>query len=192
MPKVVPEYKAQARARIIAAASRVFRRKGFRSATMEDIAHELGVSKGALYLYFRTKAELLVHIQDASREEIIAKWEKLIEDGDLAEGIANSLADIFSGDADPAIWHELVAESSSDPEVRAALVQDHREDAKLMRKFLARLESRGRIPKMRDPVALAEVVLTLLQGTALQMMLTGRGVDARRTLVRELRLVLGL
>jgi len=192
MPKVVPEYKAQARARIIDAASRVFHQKGFRSATMDDIARELGVSKGALYLYFRTKAELLVHIQDRARDEVLGRWERLIEGGDIAEGIANSLGDIFTGEADPAVWHELVAESGSDPEVRAALVQDHREDARIMRRFLERLESRGRIPKMRDPAALTEVVLTLLQGTALQMMLTGKGGDARKTLIRELRLVLAL
>jgi len=191
MPKVVPEYKAQARARILAAASGVFRRKGFRSATMDDIARELGVSKGALYLYFRTKAELLIHIQDQARDDIIAKWEKLIDSGDIAEGIANSLGDIFTGEADPALWHELVAESSSDPEVRDALKIDHREDTKFMRQFLDRLEARGRIPKMRDPAALTQVVLTLLQGTALQIMLTGRGAEARKSLIRELRLVLG-
>jgi len=91
MPKVVPEYKAQARARIVTAARAVFRRKGFRGATMEDIANEIEVSKGALYLYFRTKAELLGEIQSEARGEVLHLWEQLLDSGDVAEGMANSL-----------------------------------------------------------------------------------------------------
>jgi AcrR family transcriptional regulator len=192
MPKVVPEYKAQARARIVEAARVVFQRKGFRSATMEDIAEELGVSKGALYLYFRTKAQLLVQIQARTRADILQKWEGLLEEGDIAEGIAHSLDGIFSGEVDPAIWHELVAEAAGDPEVRRALELDRRADTKLMRQFLVKLQTRGRIPPMKDPSGVTQVILILLQGTALQIMFEGREGDSRRTLVRGIRLALGL
>src|SRR5713101_2207804 len=58
MPRVVPEYKEEARSRILRAASQVFDEKGYRQATMDDIAQKLGVSKGALYLYFASKEEL--------------------------------------------------------------------------------------------------------------------------------------
>jgi AcrR family transcriptional regulator len=192
MPKVVPEYKDQARKRIVEAARVVFRRKGFRKATMDDIAREIGVSKGALYLYFPTKADLLVQIQSRAREEILQHWERLLEAGDVAEGMADSLDQVFSGHLDPAIFHELVAESASDPEVRRAILKDRRDDSRLLRRFLQELENRGRIPKMRDSVAVTEIVLKLFEGTVLQMLLQGEGSDARKTLVRELRLVLGL
>jgi AcrR family transcriptional regulator len=191
MPKVVPEYKVQARARIVEAASAVFRRKGFRLATMEDIAKEIGVSKGALYLYFRTKTELLSEIQARSRSEVLRKWEALLEQGDIAEGIAHSLDEIFSGEVDPAVWHELAAESASDPGVRRALELDQREDVKIMRRFLLRLEARGRIPTVKDPETLSDIILVLLQGTALRVLLSGDAGDAHRKLVRALRLLLG-
>src|SRR5215472_16477890 len=58
MPRVVPEYKEEARTRILRAANQVFGEKGYRQATMDDIAKKLGVSKGALYLYFSSKEEL--------------------------------------------------------------------------------------------------------------------------------------
>src|SRR5205809_7540015 len=58
MPKVVPEYKEEARSRILDAGSRVFAEKGYHEATMEDVAKQLGVSKGALYLYFSSKERL--------------------------------------------------------------------------------------------------------------------------------------
>jgi AcrR family transcriptional regulator len=192
MPRVVPEYKAQARARIVEAARAVFHRKGFRRATMDDIAKEIGVSKGALYLYFPTKAKLLVEIQASSREEIVQNWEKLLQAGDVAQGMAESLDQVFSGQVDPSVFHELAAESASNPEIRQALLEDRRNDAKTLRRFLRQLEKRGRIPKMRDPAAATQIMLKLFEGTVLQMMLQGKGAEARRTLVREIRLVLAL
>jgi len=59
MPKVVPEYKDLAKKRIIDAAYKIFYKKGYNSSTMNDIAEEVGVSKGSLYSYFKSKEELL-------------------------------------------------------------------------------------------------------------------------------------
>jgi AcrR family transcriptional regulator len=192
MPKVVAEYKAQARTRIVDAASVVFRRKGFRAATMEDIAKEIGVSKGALYLYFHTKNELLGEIQSRFRDEILEKWEGLLEEGDVAEGIASSLEAVFSGEVAPGLWFELGAASASDPELRKVLEVDSREDRRLMRRFVRRLEERGRIPKSRDTDALADVILTLFQGTVGDLMIRGGTAEARRRMVRSLRFLLDL
>src|SRR5947209_20039109 len=58
MPRVVPEYKEEAKNRIVSAANQVFTEKGYRQATMNDVAKKIGVSKGALYLYFASKEEL--------------------------------------------------------------------------------------------------------------------------------------
>src|SRR3989442_10834288 len=65
MPRVVPEYKEEARTRILSAANQVFGEKGYRRATMDDVAKKLGVSKGALYLYFSSKKELFEAIARA-------------------------------------------------------------------------------------------------------------------------------
>jgi AcrR family transcriptional regulator len=49
---VVSEFRC---AEILEAARRVFARKGFNGATMDDIAEAAGVAKGTLYLYFPSK-----------------------------------------------------------------------------------------------------------------------------------------
>jgi AcrR family transcriptional regulator len=54
-----PEYKDLAKKRIIDAAYKIFYKKGYNSSTMNDIAEEVGVSKGSLYSYFKSKEELL-------------------------------------------------------------------------------------------------------------------------------------
>jgi TetR/AcrR family transcriptional regulator len=50
--------KQQRRDEIIHAAEKVFISRGFKNATMEDIADEAELSKGTLYLYFNSKEEL--------------------------------------------------------------------------------------------------------------------------------------
>ena len=73
MPKVVPEYKEQARKRILEAANAEFAQKGYRKTTMSDIARRMGVSKGALYQYFRSKEALLGAIASSFVEKEIKK-----------------------------------------------------------------------------------------------------------------------
>lgn len=191
MPKVVAGYRTQARSRILAAASTVFRRKGFRRSTMEDIAREVGVSKGALYLYFPTKNDLLAAIQRETRQAVLADWERLVEDGDVAEGIVRPLDVVFDGTISPNIYLELIAASPEDPELRQVLQQDSREDQRTMERFLRRLQERGRIARDRNVRVMAHTVLVLLRGAAQEMMTDGRPKEARRELLRSLRLVLG-
>ncbi len=54
--------KEQRRNDIIDAAERIFFRKGIDNATMDEIAEEAELSKGTLYLYFKSKEELLFAI----------------------------------------------------------------------------------------------------------------------------------
>ena len=49
-----PEQRAEQRRQILAAAGRVFARKGYEAAKMDDIAAEMGGSKGILYYQFKS------------------------------------------------------------------------------------------------------------------------------------------
>lgn len=60
MPKVVPEYKEQAREKIIEQALKMFSERGYYHTRMTDIASEMGVSKGAIYEYFESKEQLFI------------------------------------------------------------------------------------------------------------------------------------
>ena len=50
------------RAGILTAAADLFRQRGYRATTLDDIARRIGVSKPTLYGYFRSKEELLAAI----------------------------------------------------------------------------------------------------------------------------------
>jgi len=191
MPKVVPGYKEQARARIVDAAATVFRRKGLPGGTMEEIAREIGVSKDALYLYFPTKTRLLEAVQARFRTQFLGVLEQRMARGDVAEGLVDSIEGLLTGEFDPSVWHQLVMESSEDPEIREALRADAREDRKEMGRLLERMARLGRIPPMKDPEATMDAVLLLLQGAFSAVSLRAEPGESREQLVRALRLVLG-
>jgi TetR/AcrR family transcriptional regulator, cholesterol catabolism regulator len=54
--------RALARAEILTAAAELFRARGYRAATLEELARRLGMSKKTLYGHFRSKEDLLAAI----------------------------------------------------------------------------------------------------------------------------------
>jgi len=70
MPRVVPEYKEIAKQKIIQASIKVFIEKGYHGATMDEIGAEIGVSKGTVYTYFKSKEELLQTIWASSNQPL--------------------------------------------------------------------------------------------------------------------------
>jgi AcrR family transcriptional regulator len=60
MPKLFPHYREEIRRKIIFEAFEVFIEKGYEKTTMDDIAARLGVTKPAIYRYFKNKDELFL------------------------------------------------------------------------------------------------------------------------------------
>ena len=79
-------------ARIIAAATKVFAKKGFFNARISDIAKEAKVADGTIYLYFNTKNDILISVFE---EEI----------GKLIDQVTKELA----GETDPKKMLEIYA-----------------------------------------------------------------------------------
>jgi TetR/AcrR family fatty acid metabolism transcriptional regulator len=65
---------------IIDAAIRVFARKGYYNSRVSDIAREAGIAAGTIYLYFRTKDEILVTLFRDRMAEFVASVRKAISD----------------------------------------------------------------------------------------------------------------
>jgi AcrR family transcriptional regulator len=59
-----PDVSDKRKSQILNAAESVFTQKGFDEARMEDIADKTGLSKGTLYLYFKSKDDLIIAILD--------------------------------------------------------------------------------------------------------------------------------
>jgi AcrR family transcriptional regulator len=59
-----PDVSEERKNQILDAAEDVFTRKGFDDARMDDIAEGTGLSKGALYWYFKSKDDLIIAVLD--------------------------------------------------------------------------------------------------------------------------------
>lgn len=62
MPRVTPEHSEARRQQILEAARACFLRDGFHQTSMQDIQREAGLSAGAIYLYFKSKNEIILGI----------------------------------------------------------------------------------------------------------------------------------
>jgi len=78
-PNVSDERKSQ----ILNAAEGIFTKKGFDEARMDDIAVETGLSKGTLYLYFKSKDDLIIAILDRIFQREFRQLENL-QQGELS------------------------------------------------------------------------------------------------------------
>jgi len=79
-PKRTNEFKADRREAILDAAQRLFVAHGYDRTTLREIAREAGLSTGAIYIYFQTKATILEAVcraewtveQEAIRSSLVA------------------------------------------------------------------------------------------------------------------------
>jgi AcrR family transcriptional regulator len=80
---------------IMEAAKKVFFDKGFQSTTMDQIAEEAELSKGALYLYFQTKEELYVSILVEGLEKLRERFEMAVKGVDDWETQARNIGKAY-------------------------------------------------------------------------------------------------
>lgn len=62
---------------IISIASRLFQTRGYHATSLEGVAKELGVTRPALYHYFRSKQELLYEIHRIAQGRLLAASEEI-------------------------------------------------------------------------------------------------------------------
>lgn len=115
------ERQEQTRELLVEAAGRVFARRGYHRATVEEIAAEAGFTTGALYSNFETKETLFLAIADRQVEsrvgEIAAVAHASVGDEPGAEAAAQ-LKSFLEADPDwPLLFYEFWSLSVRNPEM---------------------------------------------------------------------------
>jgi hypothetical protein len=101
----VPRAGGDKREAILRAAIRVFAHNGYFNSKVADIAREAGVADGTVYLYFKSKEDILHSIFDRSVEEALAPRESRSSASPIrAKSCARSRCCISSDSAPIAIW----------------------------------------------------------------------------------------
>jgi AcrR family transcriptional regulator len=126
-PKVSAQYKIEVKGKIVESALITFSKYGYDKTRMDDIAEAAKVSKGTLYLYFRSKEELFYAISETNilrlknqlatlmatrKEELVSNAEKFYEN------FHNETGQIFDR-----VFFEIIAESAHNPKLKRMLYE---------------------------------------------------------------------
>ena len=136
--------------RILAAARRLFDRKGYDGTSMENVAARAGLAVGTLYNYFPSKEELLFAISRADTEPLLQIGEAILADlpDDPAEAIGALTEVMVQGitAGERRLWRELFVAAIAAPDTLGArlFALDLRLIAQLTT-MIERLKARGAI-----------------------------------------------
>lgn len=121
MPKVVPEYKEDAKRRIIEAAMDVIAERGCDQMTIDDVAKKIGVTKGAVYWYFKSKEDLVAAVLNKFQSDIERTSFESFYNRPIDE-VLSQIYDRFAlvDDRQRAIFFEMFALAARNSDVRHA------------------------------------------------------------------------
>ena len=188
MPKVVPRYKEQARARIIEGALRVFAEKGYHEATMEDVAERLHVSEGTIYLYFRSKRDLFKAISNVGEDQVAGIISSAIESEDPVKSFVDLATSAYE-EYEPisGLVVELLAEASRDASLRRIIKDNFETDRETMHKFLTELRKRGKIRADTKVESISMAIVALFYGYAVTRLLGVEKEEVRKAYSEAMR-----
>ena len=167
--------RGRRRQQIMVAAKRVFSKKSFNKATMEDIAKEAELSPGTIYLYFKNKEELFASLSLRILQYMSIRLEHVHNEKDKApkeklKALKEALYEVY--EFDPLVMINMFHLQSSETlkNLSPHLLTDIKDLSRHSFKSMARVFEEG-IEKGefidRHPVALADIVWALFSGVVL-------------------------
>jgi TetR/AcrR family acrAB operon transcriptional repressor len=191
MARKTREEAEKTRKDIIDAARRVFHQFGVGRSTLEQIASEAGVTRGAIYWHFEDKAALFHAMREDVFAPLTARADALLFAGEFdnpLDAIEASLNEFFSVLDDSQVVREVFEIMLSRCEYVGEFASVQQEVGKPAQTFLEKVESRYQLaarrgmlrrgleplPLARDTWAFTSGLLHLLLGCGKEMDLKGR------------------
>jgi len=162
----------EGRDELLAAALRVFARRGYRQAGVDEIAAAAGYSKGALYWHFSGKEDLLLALLeeriDAPTRELVALLESAPPDRDMSLEASREFARRLTAQRDAVLLErEYWSLAIRDPELRALYAE---RQTQLRAALAGAIEARARHlgnPALPIPAEdVARIVMSITGGLA--------------------------
>lgn len=154
------------RSRLLDAAIRVVARAGSGRATLDDIATEAGMTKGAVYWHFDSKHALLLAVLDELARRRRAGVPAVVEGQDTASALASLLRSAVADDDWARILFDFAA-TGSEVAIRERLVGVLSEGERAFADAVRTLQQQGRVVAQHDPDDVAAVLQALSSGLRL-------------------------
>lgn len=182
---------AATRERIIAAAASVFSEKGYTGAALDMVARSAGMTKGAIYWHFRSKAELFCELLEQRCQQDDAVIDPLLQlqqlqmlDLPQAQDIMEQAMRQISHDPNwPRLYIEFISQAREE-EIAARLALLYQRSCVKTATLHEQLQAIGRINSDFDSTTIARFWMALIDGLLLAWMVNPDDTDLP-TLIRE-------
>jgi TetR/AcrR family fatty acid metabolism transcriptional regulator len=181
--------KRERRAAILDAAVETFAQRGFHQARVSDVARQAGVADGTIYLYFKSKDDLLISLFEEKMEEIVEAFRVEVHRHELAQDRLRCFIELHL---------RMVAER---PTLAEVMTVELRQSSKFMREYkapqfgayLALLseiisygQERGEISASLDPSLTRRIIFGALDELSLYWVSTQKPHHTLDRVIREL------
>ena len=179
MPRINLEYRKEAKKKIIAAAIEVAGNHGWDGVTLDAIAQKVGVTKPALYGYFKNREELLHEIVRGVVLEFQSEFEtRVLRETDPGK-IIRQFADVIFDKVNTSgkTFFLLSSRNAENPEYREEITRNINTIQSAFCDCLTHAKSQGSLSRDVDPDAAAYMITTLTMGVYATLTLMDRDTD---------------
>jgi len=185
MPRIsaasIEEHVRQQNERVLEAAARLFRAKGFRGTDMADIATAVGLARNSIYRYFPNKEHILAACVQRDMGPFVKRIEGLEEaypdPRARVEAWIDMAIDMATSPAHATL--ELMSEvREASPELRQQILRLHQAPNTVLERAVGALVTRQR----RDPALVTAMVAGMVQSAAAQAIRRSSAAAVKREL----------
>jgi AcrR family transcriptional regulator len=167
----------ETREQILASSARVFGRRGYEGASIAEISSEAGLSSGAIYAHYGSKAELFIatlrkHTRRQIHEVLGVRGPGFVD----ALATLGSKLDQRSAD-DGSLLIEAIVAGQRDPEVARLLVGAFAEREDMVTDLVREAQHDGAFDPRLDPQAVSRFTLVLALGSLLAAVIEMPPID---------------
>ena len=172
------------RKEILDAALQCFSSKGYHETKIDDIVRESGLTKGAIYWYFKGKRELFIALIEQHLQEDRALWKRLLEEYELGPDLLITAGLLYLKCHLEDRWigpfaAEFIAESYRDEIIRGKIDELNKEWRKLVKGAFDRAILEGKMKNI-DSESLSSTLIAIIEGLMNQYWISERKIDYER------------
>lgn len=137
---------------------------------MQEICAESGISAGALYRYFGSKAEIIGAIAEDKHGESDRQFLDASRESGLIDALSLIARDFFEkfADGDGALIADIMAEAIRDDGVAAPLLKINNQSVAYCVEAIKSAQARGEVDRKLDPTETANTLFAALEGIGLR------------------------
>ncbi len=172
-------YRENAKKKIITAALDVAAEQGWEAVTLDAIARNVGVTKPALYTYFKNREALLRDVTLEVVRNIQTGLETILTSNDDILRIIQRLAKLLfeQQKSNASIFFQLPARMGLDSKNREEFITIFNNSWMVIRDWIARMKSQEKLSRMVDPDVGANMIIAMTMGILTSSDFLQRDVD---------------